>query len=252
MPARRGIFLAPFGELADPRLLAELAADAERRGFDGVFVWDHIRYTDVEAILDPWIALAAIAMTTERIVLGPMVTPLARRRIPKLARETATLDVLSGGRLVLGVGLGSDRHGELAAFGEEVDGRRRARLLDDGLARLVRYWDGEFLPRPVQQPRIPIWAAAKWPHRRPVRRAAHWDGLFPVELPGPEALAELRADVEAHRPRGGRPFDLVVTNRPGTDPVPWERAGATWYLTGWGPQPPLDAIRAVIAAGPSG
>lgn len=252
MGSRRGIYVAPFDELADPRLLAELAAAAERRGFDGFFLWDHIRWTGVDAVLDPWVALAAIAMTTERIRFGPMVTPLARRRIQKLARETATLDVLGGGRLVLGVGLGSDRHRELAEFGDEADGRRRARLLDDGLAQLGRCWDGEFLPRPVQRPRIPIWAAAKWPHRRPVRRAAHWDGLFPVELPGPDALAELCAEVEAHRPDPSAPFDIVVTNRPGTDPEPWERAGATWCLTGWGPHPPRDEVRAVIAAGPGG
>src|SRR5688572_9532046 len=111
--AQRGIFVAPFGELADPRLLADLAARAEARGCDGFFLWDHIRYTPPELpVLDPWVSLSAIACATERIRIGPMVTPVSRRRPHKLARETATFDLLSEGRLVLGVGLGSDNHHE--------------------------------------------------------------------------------------------------------------------------------------------
>src|SRR5262245_21610270 len=118
---RRGIFLAPFGELADARLLAELAAGAEQAGFDGFFVWDHVDYrAPVSALADPWIALAAIAVATERVVIGPLVTPPARRRIHKLARETATLDRLSRGRLVFGAGLGSDNSEEFSKFGEEA------------------------------------------------------------------------------------------------------------------------------------
>jgi alkanesulfonate monooxygenase SsuD/methylene tetrahydromethanopterin reductase-like flavin-dependent oxidoreductase (luciferase family) len=253
MPARpqTAIFVAPFDELADPRLLAELAADTEAAGFDGFFLWDHIIYSaPTSHVLDPWIAMAAIAMTTERVRIGPLVTPLSRRRPHKLARETATLDVLSGGRLVLGVGLGSDRHGELSPFGEIEDGRERAALLDDGIDRLQHYWDGAFLPRPVQQPRIPLWAAARWPNRRPVRRAARLDGLFPVELPGPDALAELRDELAELRGPDAGPFDLVVTNKPGTDPQPWAEAGATWSLTGFGAQPRLADVRAAIAEGP--
>jgi alkanesulfonate monooxygenase SsuD/methylene tetrahydromethanopterin reductase-like flavin-dependent oxidoreductase (luciferase family) len=253
MPARRAIFVAPFDELADPRLLADLAARAEELGWDGFFLWDHIVYSaPTRAVLDPWVALSAIAMATERVRIGPLVTPLSRRRIHKLARETVSVDVLSRGRLVLGVGLGSDRHGELSAFGEVVDARERATLLDEGLLRLMAYWNGEFEPRPVQQPRIPVWAAANWPNRRPVRRAANWDGLFPVELPGPEALAELRDEVLALRDPDAEPFDLVVTNAVGTDPAPWEAAGATWCLTGFGAQPSLGAVRDAIEAGPTG
>jgi alkanesulfonate monooxygenase SsuD/methylene tetrahydromethanopterin reductase-like flavin-dependent oxidoreductase (luciferase family) len=251
--ARRAIFVAPFDELADPRLLAELAAESEAAGWDGFFLWDHIVYSaPTRAVLDPWIAMAAIAMATERILTGPMVTPLSRRRPHKLARETATLDLLSNGRLVLGVGLGSDRHGELAAFGEIHEPREQAQLLDDALENLQRYWAGTFEPRPVQQPRIPIWAAAKWPNRRPLRRAARLDGLFPVELPGPEALAELAGEIAELREPDAGPFDLVVTNKPGTDPAPWAAAGATWCLTGFGPQPQLAAVRAAITAGPTG
>src|SRR5690348_8869880 len=134
MAVRRGIFVAPFDELCEPALVAELAAEAEANGWDGFFVWDHIRYSaPTRAVADPWVTLAAIATATRRVRLGPMVTPLSRRRVHKLARETVTLDRLSGGRLVLGAGLGSDRHGELAPFGDVEDPRERARLLDEGL-----------------------------------------------------------------------------------------------------------------------
>ena len=243
--ARRGIFVAPFEELADARVLAELAARAEAAGWDGFFLWDHVDYrAPVTALADPWVCMAAIAMTTERLKIGPLVTPPARRRIHKLARETATLDRLSGGRLIFGAGLGSDNSGEFSKFGEEADAKTRARLLDDGLDQLVRYWDGGFEPRPLQQPRIPVWLAARWPNRRPVRRALKWDGLFPIDLPGPEALAELTQEVRAERPDDG--FEIVVTNPVGTDLTPWEQAGATWCLTGFGNQPGRAEVEAAI------
>ena len=141
---KRAIDVAPFGELADPRVLAELAAAAEERGWAGFFVWDHIAYrAPVRAVADPWVSLAAIAGATAAVRIGPMVTPLSRRRVHKLARETVTLDILSSGRLTLGVGLGSARNGELEPFGEITDPRERARRLDQGLADLVRYWSGE-------------------------------------------------------------------------------------------------------------
>ena len=237
------LFVAPFDELADARLLAELARDAEHAGFDGFFLWDHVAYRPpVNAILDPWICLAAIALATERVAIGPLVTPLARRRIPKLARETVTLDRLSGGRLVLGAGLGSDRSGEFELPGEEPDPRARAGALDDGLAELQRLWSGVFEPQPAG--RIPIWLAARWPNRRPVRRAVRFGGLFPIDMPGPEALAELRSEVPPP------PFDIVVTNPPGTDLEPWTQAGATWCLTGFDNQPREAEVRAAIAQGP--
>ena len=248
---RSGLFLAPFDELADPRVLVELAVRAEARGWDGLFVWDHIRYRPpVRAVADPWIALSAVAAHTERLRLGPMVTPLSRRRVQKLARETVTLDHLSRGRLTLGVGLGSDRNDELAPFGEVTDPRERARLLDDGLARLAELWGGAFEPRPLQQPRIPVWVAARWPHRRPVRRAAGWDGLFPIELPGPAALAELAGEIAGQRGPGAGPFDLVVELDPGVDPSPWAAAGATWALTGFGPQPRRAHVEEIIERAP--
>ncbi|MFL5839363.1 MAG: LLM class flavin-dependent oxidoreductase, partial [Thermoleophilaceae bacterium] len=176
--ARRGIFIAPFEELADAAVLARLAERAEAAGWDGFFVWDHVDYrAPVQAIADPWVCMAAIACATERLLLGPLITPPARRRIHKLARETVTLDRLSGGRLVFGAGLGSDNSGEFSKFGEEADARARAALLDDGLDRLAAFWAGEFEPRPLQQPRIPVLLAARWPNRKPVRRALRWDGL---------------------------------------------------------------------------
>jgi alkanesulfonate monooxygenase SsuD/methylene tetrahydromethanopterin reductase-like flavin-dependent oxidoreductase (luciferase family) len=234
---KRGLFVAPFDELADPALVADLAAEAEGAGWDGFFVWDHVVYSEVSDVADPWITLTAIAMRTERMTIGPLVTPVARRRPHKLARETATLQRLSGGRLVLGVGLGGDRHGEFAFPGEEQDPRERARLLDEGLERLEAYWGGELQP----EARVPIWVAGRYPNRRPVRRAARYDGLFPIDLPGPEALAELVAEL----PEG---HDVVVTNPPGTDEEPWERAGATWHLTGFGRHPTAAGVRAAIGA----
>lgn len=232
--------------------MADLAARTEARGWDGFFVWDHVAYSEpVRALADPWVTLAAVAAATERVTIGPLVTPLPRRRPHQLARETVTLDRLSGGRLVLGVGLGSARTGEFdpERFGEEGDPRARARLLDDGLDKLAAYWAGEFEPLPVQRPRIPVWVAATWPNRRPLRRAARWDGLFPVEQPGPEALAELRAEVEAMRESDG-PFDYVVTNPAGADAAPWIEAGATWCLVGFGRQPTRAAVEQAIDAGP--
>jgi alkanesulfonate monooxygenase SsuD/methylene tetrahydromethanopterin reductase-like flavin-dependent oxidoreductase (luciferase family) len=248
---KRGIFLPPFDELVEPRTLAELANSAESRGWDGFFLWDHIAYRPpVRAVADPWVALAAIACSTAQLRLGPMVTPLSRRRVHKLARETVTLDHLSRGRLTLGVGLGSDRNDELEPFGEVVDPRERARLLDRGLERLNAFWAGEFQPPPLQQPRIPVWVAARWPHRRPLRRAARWDGLFPIDLPGPEALAELANEVRDMRAGSDDPFELVVEIPPGAAADPWEAAGATWVLTGFGPRPRLAEVREAVKAGP--
>ncbi|WP_241004276.1 LLM class flavin-dependent oxidoreductase [Conexibacter sp. SYSU D00693] len=262
---RHGIFLAPFDELADPRLLADLAARAEDRGWDGVFLWDHTIYRDpVVAVLDPWIAMAAMATRTSRIRLGPLVTPLARRRPWKVARETAALDLLSDGRLTLGVGLGGDTSGELSGFGEETDDRARAALLDEALAVLEVCWSGEptghegehfrvppraFLPRPVQRPRIPIWLAARYPNRRPVRRAARFDGLFPIDLPGPEGLEEL-LDVVREERGSLDGFDVVAEREPGADPEPWVQAGATWVLVDFGRTPSLAHVEATIDAGP--
>jgi alkanesulfonate monooxygenase SsuD/methylene tetrahydromethanopterin reductase-like flavin-dependent oxidoreductase (luciferase family) len=251
---KRGIFLPPFDELVDPRTLVELAELAEERGWDGFFLWDHIAYrAPVRALADPWIALAAIASATEKLRLGPLVTPLPRRRVQKVARETVTLDRLSGGRLTLGVGIGGAENIELEPFGEEVDPRKRARLLDERLKRLTELWGGEFEPPPVQQPRIPIWVAARWPNRRPVRRAARWDGLFLIDQDGPDDLEELANEVRELRAGNDEPFDLVVEIPFGADAAPWEAAGATWVLADSGTlSPRLAEVREAIEAGPGG
>jgi alkanesulfonate monooxygenase SsuD/methylene tetrahydromethanopterin reductase-like flavin-dependent oxidoreductase (luciferase family) len=249
--ARRGIYLAPFDDMSDPRLVAELATLAERRGFDGFFLWDHIAYAaPTRALADPWVALSAIACATQRVLLGPLVTPLARRRVHKLARETATLDILSGGRLILGVGAGSDSNGEFGPFGDAVDARERARLLDDGLGRLQAFWAGEFEPRPLQRPRIPIWVGTTWPHRRPMRRAARYDGFFPWAHETPEQLAEMVAYVKEQRRERDGLFEIVTMIPAGADPAPWEAAGATWCLTALDATPTAAEVRAVIDAGP--
>lgn len=247
---KRAIDVPPFGELADPRVLAELAAAAEQHDWDGFFVWDHIVHrSPLRAVADPWVALAAVACATSRMRIGPMITPLSRRRVHKLARETVTLDWLSSGRLTLGVGLGSQRNGEFEPFGEVADPRERARLLDQGLEDLSRYWAGEFEPAPLQRPRIPVWVAAEWPHRRPVRRALRWDGLFTTGLPDPAALAQLAGEVGRSRPTD-EPFDLIVELPPDDDPQPWARSGATWVVTNFGIQPTRAEVQKAIEAGP--
>ena len=142
---RSGLWLPLFEELADPGVVARLGAEAEEAGWHGVFVWDQLRWrAPIRQVADPWITLTAVAAATEKIKLGPMVTPLARRRPAKVARETATLDRLSGGRLILGVGLGGDQFaGEFSKTGEQLDDRLRAEMLDEALEILLAAWSGE-------------------------------------------------------------------------------------------------------------
>jgi alkanesulfonate monooxygenase SsuD/methylene tetrahydromethanopterin reductase-like flavin-dependent oxidoreductase (luciferase family) len=261
---RRGVFLPIFDELADPATLARLAARAEARGWDGVFLWDHVVYRPpVTAATDPWIALAAIAAATERIEIGPMVTPLARRRPWIVARQTVALDHLSGGRFVLGLGLGLDSSGgELSRFGEETDDRRRAAMLDEGLEVLTGLLSGEtvehdgeayradgvrFLPTPARPGGLPIWLAARWPNRRPVERALRHDGVFLIDTDGPADLAGVTERAAAL----GRPFDVVVEGSPGDAVDGWEAAGATWWLAQFDAfDTTVAMVEAAIDAGP--
>ena len=268
---RSGLYIAPFGELADVHALAELAVRAEAAGWDGFFVWDHVMTYDPVDVADPWIALTAVALATERLRLGAMVTPLARRRPWDVARQVAMLDRLSGGRMVLGAGLGGDSRRELTAFGEEREPRARAALLDEALEVIVALWGGDevtrdgpafplerarVLPTPLQAPRPPVWLACVWPHRRPLRRAARYDGVFPVShhwsLSGDE-LRELLGVVAEHRPADAGAFDLVIVNheRPGPERMAeLADAGATWWLQGFGERPRLADVQAAAAAGP--
>ena len=271
---RSGLFIPLFDALADPTVVASLARDAEEAGWDGFFVWDQIRWREpVKAVGDTQVALAAIATGTERIRFGPLVTPLARRRPVKVARETAALDVLSGGRLTLGVGLGSDRYAdEFSATGEEVDDRRRAGMLDESLAILEAAWSGEpvqhqgehytvagvrFLPRPVQRPRVPIWVAGLHGNTRPLRRAVRYDGFFPVDLDHPEQLAEVVAQLSELRDSSPasparEPYDVIVEVDPDVDPAPYADAGATWCLLAWPPESiSVDLLRGAIRDGPA-
>jgi len=265
---RSAIWLPLFEELADPTAVARLAAEAETAGWDGCFVWDQVAWrAPVREVADPWITLAAVAVATERLRLGPMVTPLARRRPAKVARETATLDRLSDGRLTLGVGLGSDVFaGELSRTGEELDDRVRARMLDESLAILAAAWSGDpvhhdgehytvddlaFLPRPVQRPGVPVWAAGFPGNIRPIRRAARLDGFFPANLEHPDQLTEIVATLTGLRAGRTGPYDVAVGLPLGDDPLPYAAAGATWWLPEFPPGTVLDTVRGVIRDGPA-
>ena len=262
-----------FGDYSNPRLLAELAREAEEAGWDGFFLWDHLGADWPFPVGDPWIALAAMAMATERIKLGTLVTPLPRRRPWKLARETATLDRLSGGRLILGVGSGSDRGHEYSCFAEATDDRQLGAMLDEGLEILTKLWSGEpchfegnyyqvhgasFLPTPVQSPRIPIWVADVWPHTRPLRRAARFDGVVPLAEDRPLTSTEIShivSSIQAYREHD-QPFD-VAFGFPGLegeqlkDLLPaYAEAGVTWWLECLSWNHDLAEVRQCIRQGP--
>jgi anti-sigma regulatory factor (Ser/Thr protein kinase) len=204
---RYALFLPVFDELSDARVVAQLAAEAERAGWDGVFVWDHIAYrAPVQAVADPWVVLAAMAMTTERIRIGPMVTPLARRRPVKLAREIATLDRLSGGRLVLGVGLGGDNSRELSATGEQTDDQVRARMLDEALEVLRAAWTGEPVHHTGEQPAQVLTVD----HRSPDRDGQHVRTLLLTSRDISDARADVARLCASHSVSQSRADSLAV------------------------------------------
>lgn len=252
---RYGYIATNFGYCGEARTLVELAKIAEEAGWDGFFTWDHIQFPGNEPTADPWVALGAMAASTQSIRLGPMVTPLPRRHIAKVAREATTLDHLSAGRLILGVGAGGADLPEYTAFGDFGDAKQRAAMLDEGLGVLDALFSGgpvehhgahytvvtDGFGPPVQKPRIPLWVAATWPFKKPFRRAARWDGVFPMHkdaLKGhlftPQELADLVAYVTEHR-SGGGPYDVCMyglTRGPDDTATvgAYAEQGATWWL----------------------
>jgi alkanesulfonate monooxygenase SsuD/methylene tetrahydromethanopterin reductase-like flavin-dependent oxidoreductase (luciferase family) len=250
-----GINMINFSHFSNPVLLAEIAAEAEDAGWDGIFIWDHITLTFTDApVIDPWIALTAMAANTSKIKLGPMVTPVPRRRPWKLARETVSLDHVSNGRLMLGVGLGVNECFHL--FGENINLKVRAEKLDEGLEILLRLWSGEafsftgkhynvkdvkFLPKPVQNPRIPIIVGGGYPGKLPFKRAARFDGVFPINtnypnLLTPDNLEDILTVIE--KDRGNLDNYTVMVNGETVDESEKEarkvkafiKAGANWWL----------------------
>jgi probable F420-dependent oxidoreductase len=275
---RHGLFMPNFGSYADARAVASLAKDAEDAGWDGFFLWDHISAAAAQAsvdIADPWIELTAVALATERIRIGTMVTPLPRRRPWVLARQVATLDQLSNGRVTLGVGLGYPPE-EYSTFGEVTDARIRADMLDEGLAVCSGLLSGEpfafdgehyriqettFRPRPVQA-NVPIWVAGTWPNKRPMRRAARWDGAFPIGTDitplTPDQAREIVAYVRGHR-RSDKPFEVVLRGETDSESpfalrhplAEYELAGVTWWLETLGDwRGKVEEMRKYVRAGP--
>ncbi|MEV4315545.1 LLM class flavin-dependent oxidoreductase [Actinocrispum sp. NPDC049592] len=269
---RHGVYLPPFGPFGDPAVLVDLAVRAEAAGWDGVFLWDHL-VTDAMPIVDPWTTLGAIAQATERIRLGTMVTPLARRRPWVVARHAGTLSRLSGGRFVLGTGLGSDESGDFSRFGEPDDARTRASMYDEGLDVVRAMWSGEAtehdgghyrlrLAATAPEPHpIPVWVGCSTTKPRVLRRAAAGDGIFPNPSDHrvtPAELTGILAAVHETGLVGDRPFDVAVA---GNASHAWEepievdvkglhQAGMTWWMESLIHFDPLDLSLKIVDAGP--
>lgn len=266
-------FILPYG---DARTTADMAYEAEQAGWDGFFVWEPVWG------IDAWVSLTAAAMRTQRIRLGTMLSPISRMRPWKLASETATLDNLSNGRVILSVGLGALDSG-FEAFDEVTDRKTRAELVDEGLDILMGLWKGQPFeydgkhykvrktsffppPAPVQKPRIPIWVVGGWPSERSMRRVLRYDGLLPqvltpnrsAQAASPDDLRAIKEYVQSHRKEQG-PFDIVVEgSTPGDKPREaaaiireWADAGATWWNEAmWDDMDHQDAVRERIRQGP--
>lgn len=256
----------------------DLAQELERAGWDGFFTWDCIAI-ETNTSHDPWALLGAAAVKTSTITLGAMLSPLSRRRPWKVARETVTVDHLSQGRLVLPVGLGALDDGGFSKVHPEVtDRRERAALLDETLAILDAAWTGEpvwfdgthyqvdgvsFLPKPIQQPRIPVWVVGAWPSTKSMGRAARWDGLL-LSLrdsdvpPTPDQVREILAWVGKQQ-NGDAPFDVILEGvSPGDDRdaalaqlAPYADAGVTWWIESrWEAPNDVESLRERIRQGP--
>jgi alkanesulfonate monooxygenase SsuD/methylene tetrahydromethanopterin reductase-like flavin-dependent oxidoreductase (luciferase family) len=252
---RFGISVPPFADFSDIHFLASIAKEAEQLGWEGFFIWDHVFFDPTfHPNVDPWVALGVIAHNTSKIRLGTLLTPVARRRPWVLARQTASVDQLSKGRLTLGVGLGDPVQWDFGFFNEPTDNKVRAQMLDEGLDVLTGLWTGErfsydgqhyhineviFKPAPIQKPRVPIWAGGFWPNKPPMRRAARFDGFNPIKEGGmtPDDWREALAYIRQHR-TVDTPFDPVNGGRVPEDHwhnaasivEPYADAGVTWWV----------------------
>ena len=260
--------------------LADLAAVAESSGWDGVFIEDYVVYHGQWHVptYDPGVLLAAMSSRTKRVRLGTMVTSLTRRRPWRVAQEAATIDQLSAGRLILGVGAGDPADPTYERLGEETDPRRRAHMFDEAVEIIAAAWNGQPFSysgrffqirdvamslRPVQRPRVPIWIAGRWPGRGPARRMLRWDGCCPHKGdPGepwqdltPDDISAIRAAADA-RPAGGS-LEIVIgarRRRPDWDAerahiASIARVGAAWWIE-WVPVDDIAKMRAAVEAGP--
>jgi alkanesulfonate monooxygenase SsuD/methylene tetrahydromethanopterin reductase-like flavin-dependent oxidoreductase (luciferase family) len=259
---RFGLSVPPFCSPVDVVLLAQ---QAEAAGWDGFFLWDHLRF-DTRLRLDvhnPWVLLGAIAAATTTLTLGPLVTPLARRRPWQVAKEVTTLDHLSGGRAVLGVGVGDPSEGDFGDFGDPATHRERAAVLDEALVLLDALLRGgpvehrgerfsvttELSPAPVQRPRPPIWVAAVAPHGKPLRRARRWDGIAPLGPAGFLTPDDLSAYLGGDVPAG---WDVLAHAAPGIPAGEYAAVGATWLIDSTWPvtEDWMSELRARVLAGP--
>ncbi|GER91358.1 luciferase-like protein [Dictyobacter vulcani] len=269
-------FIIPRGNVHE---ILELTQEAEEAGWDGVFYWDGINIEVVGEMYDPWAVLAAMAVRTNRVRIGAMLTPPSRRRPWKLARETVTVDHLSHGRLVVPVGLGALDDGGFGKVGEVTERKERAQLMDESLDILTGLWSGQpfsyhgqhyqleemtFLPPPAQQPRIPIWVVGAWPAQKSMQRVLKYDGLLPTAAaPGehgnlkPDDIRAMRAYIEQNR-TSTTPFDIIWEGEtPGDNRAqaaeivkPYIDSGITWWMESRWLTPDLDVIRTRIRQGP--
>ena len=269
-------FVMPGG---GAREAADLAAEAEQAGWDGFFVWEPTWGNDA------WVMLTAAAMRTSTIRLGTMLTPLPKRKPWEVASQSLTLDNLSGGRVILSVGLGAPEK-RFYMFEDDPGRKVRAEMLDEGLELVQHMWQGKafsyegthyhahrpemMIPPPAtQQPRITTWVVGLWPAPKSMRRVARWDGWLPnyaapeqSNRPNQEQLAEAvtwLAEERAKHGLGMEGFDIVAegTTEPGQAAIDevrtWEAAGATWWIdANWGLDESswFDASRERLRAGP--
>jgi alkanesulfonate monooxygenase SsuD/methylene tetrahydromethanopterin reductase-like flavin-dependent oxidoreductase (luciferase family) len=217
---RFGLVVSNIGSFSKPANVVRIAEEAEAAGWEALLLWDHLAWVWDGPPADPWTTLGAVAVRTERLLLGTAVTPIPRRRPQVLALQVATLDELSGGRAILGAGLGGNRK-EFEEFGESFDTERRWQLLEDGLAQIRDLWSGPLGPR-----EIPIWIGGNSPRAR--RLAAVYDGW----LPDSTSLEEMTMAPDDVRDESQREIAVMGYSARGERALhdTYEQAGTTWWL----------------------